>query len=257
LARYLHPNPGPDETEGTVLEGFSPTVMGTLDPNWRVRRISVEVTDVLGFALEDCVGVPVLDAVHPMDAPTALSHMTSLALNEAAVALHLRVRKRPHGWQLSRVVLCSLIDSKSSPFAFSLTPLEALPAPAPTPPVPGPEASRVRELEFRLRRVAAEVRAAGITLFPVAPGDSRDLDLLAELSPRQHDILQRLVAGQRTPAIARDLFLSQNTVRNHLSAIFRRFGVHSQSQLLERVKSLQSSSTATAENPQPIETDRL
>jgi DNA-binding CsgD family transcriptional regulator len=257
LARYLHPNPGPDETEGTVLEGFSPTVMGTLDPNWRVRRISVEVTDVLGFALEDCVGVPVLDAVHPMDAPTALSHMTSLALNEAAVALHLRVRKRPHGWQLSRVVLCSLIDSKSSPFAFSLTPLDALPAPAPAPPVPGPEASRVRELEFRLRRVAAEVRAAGITLFPVAPGDSRDLDLLAELSPRQHDILQRLVAGQRTPAIARDLFLSQNTVRNHLSAIFRRFGVHSQSQLLERVKSLQSSSTATAENPRPIETDRL
>ncbi len=254
MARYLHPNRGPDETEGTVLEGFSPTVMGTLDPNWRVRRISVEVTDVLGFALEDCVGVPVLDAVHPMDAPTALSHMTSLALNEAAVALHLRVRKRPRGWQLARVFLCSLIDSKSSPFAFALTPLDALPAPAL--PVPGPEANRVRELEFRLRRVAAEVRAAGITLFPVAPADSRDLDLLAELSPRQHDILQRLVAGQRTPAIARDLFLSQNTVRNHLSAIFRRFGVHSQSQLLERVKSLQSSSTATAENPRPIETDR-
>ena len=243
--------PGLDAMEGTVLEGFSPTVMGTLDPSWRVRRISVEVTDVLGFALEDCVGVPVLDAVHPMDAPTALSHMTSLALNEAAVALHLRVRKRPRGWQPSRVVVCTLIDSKSAPFAFSLTPLDALP-----PAAPGLEASRVRELEYRLRRIAAEVRTAGITLFPAAPADSRDLDLLAELSPRQHEILQRLVAGQRTPAIASDLFLSQNTVRNHLSAIFRRFGVHSQSQLLERLKSLQSSPTAATENPPPIDTER-
>ena len=254
MARYLHPNRGPDETEGTVLEGFSPTVMGTLDPNWRVRRISVEVTDVLGFALEDCVGVPVLDAVHPMDAPTALSHMTSLALNEAAVALHLRVRKRPRGWQLARVVLCSLIDSKSSPFAFSLTPLDALPAPAPRCRAPKRtvSASSNSACGGSRQKFGPPVSRS----FPSPPPTPRDLDLLAELSPRQHDILQRLVAGQRTPAIARDLFLSQNTVRNHLSAIFRRFGVHSQSQLLERVKSLQSSSTATAENPRPIETDR-
>jgi DNA-binding CsgD family transcriptional regulator len=227
--------------------------MGTLDPSWRVRRISVEVTDVLGFTLEDCVGVPVLDAVHPLDAPTALSHMSSLALNEAAVALQLRVKRRPHGWQPSRVVVCSLIDSTSSPFAFSLTPLDAPPSPTPA---PDHDASRVRDLEFRLRRIAAEVRAAGLSLFPAAVTDSRDLNLLAELSPRQHEILQRLVGGQRTPAIARDLFLSQNTVRNHLSAIFRRFGVHSQSQLLERLKSLQSSSPATTETSLPIETDR-
>ena len=233
------------------MEGSFPTVMGTLDPSWRVRRISVEVTDVLGFALEDCVGVPVLDAVHPLDAPTALSHMTSLASNEPAAALHLRVKSRPHGWQLSRVLVCSLIDSTTSPFAFSLTPLDA-PQSATT--SPDHDAGRVRDLEFRLRRIAAEVRAAGLTLFPAAASDSRDLNLLAELSPRQHEILQRLVAGQRTPAIARDLFLSQNTVRNHLSAIFRRFGVHSQSQLLDRLSSLQSPSTATG-NPRPVETD--
>jgi DNA-binding CsgD family transcriptional regulator len=224
-------------------------VMGTLDPRWRVRRISVEVTDVLGFAREDCVGVPVLDAVHPLDAPTLLSHMTSLALNEMAGALHLRVRRKTKGWQPARVVVCSLMASKHTPFAFALSPLEEVPPRA-------HEADRVRDLEGRLRRIATEVRAAGITPLPAAASVSTDLDVLAELSPRQHEVLQRLVSGQRTPVIARDLFLSQNTVRNHLSAIFRRFGVHSQSQLLERLKLLSGPATATPQDPGPIERAR-
>jgi DNA-binding CsgD family transcriptional regulator len=224
-------------------------VMGTLDPRWRVRRISVEVTDVLGFAQEDCVGVPVLDAVHPMDAPTLLSHMTSLALDATAGALHLRVRRKTKGWQPSRVVVCSLMASKYTPFAFALSPLAEVPPPA-------TEADRVRDLEGRLRRIATEVRAAGITPLSVASRVPGDLDVLSELSPRQHEVLQRLVSGQRTPVIARDLFLSQNTVRNHLSAIFRRFGVHSQSQLLERLQLLSGPTTAPAPDPGPIETEQ-
>jgi DNA-binding CsgD family transcriptional regulator len=214
-----------------------------------VRRISVEVTDVLGFAQEDCVGVPVLDAVHPMDAPTLLSHMTSLALDATAGSLHLRVRRKRKGWQPSRVVVCSLMASKYTPFAFALSPLAEVPPPA-------TEADRVRDLEGRLRRIATEVRAAGINPLSVAPRVPGDLDVLSELSPRQHEVLQRLVSGQRTPVIARDLFLSQNTVRNHLSAIFRRFGVHSQSQLLERLQLLSGPTTAPAPDPGPIETEQ-
>jgi DNA-binding CsgD family transcriptional regulator len=214
-----------------------------------VRRISVEVTDVLGFAQEDCVGVPVLDAVHPMDAPTLLSHMTSLALDATAGSLHLRVRRKRKGWQPSRVVVCSLMASKYTPFAFALSPLAEVPPPA-------TEADRVRDLEGRLRRIATEVRAAGITPLSIAPSVPGDLDVLSELSPRQHEVLQRLVSGQRTPVIARDLFLSQNTVRNHLSAIFRRFGVHSQSQLLERLQLLSGTAKAPAPDPAPIETER-
>jgi DNA-binding CsgD family transcriptional regulator len=139
--------------------------------------------------------------------------------------------------------------SKDTPFAFALSPLEEVPRHA-------HEADRVRDLEGRLRRIATEVRAAGITPLAVAPGVPRDLDVLAELSPRQHEVLQRLVSGQRTPVIARELFLSQNTVRNHLSAIFRRFGVHSQSQLLERLQLLSGTAKAPAPDPAPIETER-
>jgi EAL domain-containing protein (putative c-di-GMP-specific phosphodiesterase class I)/DNA-binding CsgD family transcriptional regulator len=53
-----------------------------------------------------------------------------------------------------------------------------------------------------------------------------------ELPERQHEIVQRLLRGERVPTIARDLYLSQSTVRNHLCSIFRKFGVNSQEELL-------------------------
>jgi DNA-binding CsgD family transcriptional regulator len=36
--------------------------------------------------------------------------------------------------------------------------------------------------------------------------------------------------------IADTLFVSQSTVRNHLATIFKKFGVHSQAELLELLK---------------------
>jgi DNA-binding CsgD family transcriptional regulator len=49
---------------------------------------------------------------------------------------------------------------------------------------------------------------------------------------------RRLVRGERVPTIARDLFLGQSTVRNHLSAMYRKVGVRSQPELLARLASL-------------------
>jgi DNA-binding NarL/FixJ family response regulator len=48
---------------------------------------------------------------------------------------------------------------------------------------------------------------------------------------RQWEILRRIAAGERVPTIADELFLSHSTVRNHLPAIFDRFGVHFQAAL--------------------------
>lgn len=56
-----------------------------------------------------------------------------------------------------------------------------------------------------------------------------------ELSARQTEIVCRLIAGESVPDIARAMFLSPSTVRNHLSAIYRKFGVHSQSELLASI----------------------
>jgi|GEM_PF-843912 len=96
--------------------------------------------------------------------------------------------------------------------------------------------ARVRELELRLRRIGAEVRAAHIMEDVAGSPAVMDHSELADLTTRQWGILSRLVRGERVPQIAADLYLSQSTVRNHLSAIFEKFGVHSQGELLASLR---------------------
>jgi len=57
---------------------------------------------------------------------------------------------------------------------------------------------------------------------------------LAELSPREAEILSHMLAGQRVSTTARELYLSEHTVRNHLKRIYRKLGVHSLGELRER-----------------------
>jgi DNA-binding CsgD family transcriptional regulator len=57
------------------------------------------------------------------------------------------------------------------------------------------------------------------------------------LTPREDEILQLMLRGHRVPGIADRLFLSPHTVRNHLKVLFRKAGVGSQTELIERVRS--------------------
>ena len=56
------------------------------------------------------------------------------------------------------------------------------------------------------------------------------------LSPRESEIVQLLVAGDRVSSIARSLFISQHTVRNHLQSVYRKVEVSSQAELIEKLK---------------------
>src|SRR4051794_8320912 len=104
-------------------------------------------------------------------------------------------------------------------------------------PAPDRAAARVAELERRMRRIAAEVHAADVLDAPDRDLSLRDVPRLAELSERQVEILARLVRGQRVPAIARHMYLAPSTVRNHLSTVFRKLGVHSQAELIDLLRS--------------------
>lgn len=95
---------------------------------------------------------------------------------------------------------------------------------------------RAEELERHLWRIALELRTAG-----VIPDLSDKLPLgsirrFGELPARQREIATRLVAGERVSHIAREMYLSPSTVRNHLTAVFRRFGVHSQVELIAELR---------------------
>ena len=55
---------------------------------------------------------------------------------------------------------------------------------------------------------------------------------LAELTPAQRTVFEGLVAGKGAGAIARQMGRSPNTIRNHISAVYRVFSVASQAELI-------------------------
>jgi DNA-binding CsgD family transcriptional regulator len=68
-------------------------------------------------------------------------------------------------------------------------------------------------------------------------GEKRIVGVATEsLSKREQEVLAYLVEGERVATVAKALFLSPHTVRNHLRSIFAKLGVHSQPELLEYVR---------------------
>lgn len=65
---------------------------------------------------------------------------------------------------------------------------------------------------------------------PVTP------DRFPELTDRELEVLSRLVDGQRVRTMASELYVSESTVRGHLSSVFRKLGVRSQIELTERFR---------------------
>jgi DNA-binding CsgD family transcriptional regulator len=62
---------------------------------------------------------------------------------------------------------------------------------------------------------------------PQQPGRARTA---AGLTPREHEVLERLAAGEDAAQIARELALSVYSVRGHIKSLLRKLGVHSQLQ---------------------------
>jgi DNA-binding CsgD family transcriptional regulator len=71
------------------------------------------------------------------------------------------------------------------------------------------------------------------------PGSDSDLNLLTR---REEQVLGLILDGRRVSSIARSLYLSEHTVRNHLKAIFRKLGAHSQVELLDRFRPVRADS---------------
>lgn len=68
---------------------------------------------------------------------------------------------------------------------------------------------------------------AGEACFPVPSGEA---DAVSRISPRQQEILPLLAQGLSNKEIGRALGMSDNTVRTHLSVIFRALNVHNRTE---------------------------
>ena len=206
----------------------SPPALVVTDHDWRVEHSSSDVLEILGYHEMTFVGVPLLGLVQPTDAPDFLLAVTQAAASHQTTIARARLRTAAGEWTETVCFvtpLCAhdpprlgvMMATRASAAAFNASADSA-------------------KLEQHLWKIGLEVRAAGFL-----PEVSRELagELpreFAELSSRQWEIVTRLLRGERAPDIAKAMFLSPTTVRNHLTAVFRKFGVHSQTQLLVKLR---------------------
>jgi len=201
-----------------------PTVIGFGDGEGNIAMVSEDARQVVGFEPEHLRSYPSSGFIHADDLPDYLLTVSTVVATGRSRHLRLRVRHADGGWVPVQAVAASLPQGGAYRIGFVLRPDVAPPDPE--------RIERLTELEDRLRRIAVELAAVGVSEH-VDPEVAR---LLGELSPRQQEVVRLLQDGARVPTIAQALFLSQSTVRNHLSAIFRKFGVASQEDLLRALR---------------------
>jgi PAS domain S-box-containing protein len=203
-------------------------VLGTVDHNWRIDRVSQDVTPLLGLTPEQCAGQPVLGIVHPSDVPAFLAAVEHARRGHRAVRLTLRLNARSGDWTHVTVVLATIAPADPPPLAFALIRDDTADSPG--------DGSREMRLEAHMLRIADELHAAGLIprlqQLPVLADEPK----LGKLTSREWAVLTRLLDGQRVSAIAADLYVSQSTVRNHLSSIYAKLGVHSQVDLMRLIR---------------------
>jgi DNA-binding CsgD family transcriptional regulator len=77
-----------------------------------------------------------------------------------------------------------------------------------------------------------DLGAVAVTLAPAAPADLEPLRLhLYGLTPREREVAQLLTRGSSTDEIARTLWISRHTVKDHVKAVYAKIGVTSRAEL--------------------------
>jgi DNA-binding CsgD family transcriptional regulator len=201
----------------------------TLDHDGRFAEISRDAALLVGWDVQAYRGTLMQAAVHPDDAPLLLVAFRRGATQRRRTVIDLRIRTHTRGWQHVRCDLSPLCDHSPPWFGISIW----LSGRHPDAELAEERAAR---LEDHLWRIGVELKAAGIFDVPVASELRWSDPLIRELSGRQMQILHRLARGEQVSSIAESLYLSKSTVRNHLVAIYRKLGVHSQSELLARLR---------------------
>lgn len=108
-----------------------------------------------------------------------------------------------------------------------------------------PGVDREEIIDRALGRIAGQVLAVLDDGAQFAAGTTPLAPLVFDaLSPRQHEVLDLVLEGCSHKEIGRRLYISLHTVRNHLSTIYRRLGVHSEPELIAFCRARQAHPTA-------------
>ena len=209
--------------EGATAEA----VFGSTDAHLTVDRVSTDVVALLDHRATDVVGQSLFRLV---DAPDVRPLLVALARSaDTGLGTSLAVRPQLFGIRSSRCQLLLLPMEPSPSFAFALLDEESADA-----------LTSSLGMKLALWKFHEVVRSATASRMAAdLPADAG----LGLLSGRELEIVMRLLDGDRVRAIAESLFLSPSTVRNHLSAVFRKLRVGSQQELIHRLRRTDAPST--------------
>ena len=221
-------------------------MIGTTDAQWRVDRITGADDPVLAYRPQQVLGRSAFDAIHPEDVGHVLLLAAHSTVCKGGAFGRVRIAARDGGWAARRVSLQPLTGEGSNGFAFTIC------REASDPPDADPGMDAAEGLTPVLKATDVHRKTFGLAAWMAAFPTALRAPELSTLTAREYEIVLRLAFGDRVRTIAEDLHLSQSTVRNHLTTVFRKFNVSSQNELLTRLRP----ASAAAAHDQPAGTRR-
>ena len=226
----------PDADEGAgeaLVSRAGHIVLAMTDHDWRFDHIGGDA-QLLGATSSQLRGQPLLGLVHPRAASDFLEAVFRAIIDHMAVTVATRLRVRPGEWSDVDAVLVPMCEHDPPRLGVAVTPRLSL------------EGSPRADVRSHIVHAALDAQATAALRAIPALARRREAK---ELTARQVEIISRLVAGEGIDAIAASIHVSPSTVRNHLTAIYRKFGVHSQAELLASLLRTAGSDRGTASGP--------
>jgi DNA-binding CsgD family transcriptional regulator len=218
-----------EDATGRVLipwkdDDASSPVIGSTDARLMVDRVSSEVFESLGYRTQEIIGTSFLALIVPENIANVLLALAQTSKHKEGVTLRVGVVGADLVPVTCQLVLLPLIPAPCCAFALLTE--------DPEDPDAAADESAIADLITRLsRRIRSAMTSQAVAAVPLRS----DVDL-GQLSTRDLEIVMRLMAGDRVPSIAKQLFLSEGTIRNRLSSVFGKLGVRTQQELIELLR---------------------
>jgi len=183
--------------------------------DWTIEQVSNEIEKILGRSPDALKGSPLLGLFQPDDVQNLMLVVGRIVTDGGGATLRTHLRAANDRW---REVCCLVVTMcHHSPPRLGL----AFAA------VPEFATEETPELHRQLA-ILGNIVFGGVDQL-------RSAGAPRAFSRRQWEVLTHLVRGERVEEIAAALYLSPSTVRNHLTAIYKKFGVHSQAGLMAKL----------------------
>ncbi len=192
-------------------------VVGSANRDLVIDRMSGRIEHLIAEPAHVVVGRSLLEVVVLDDTASLLSALAGRPGEQRGVRLPAKLRGSCRLSGTGELVVLPMVPVASCIFAFAEASANS---------GIGPAEAIHRQLQGGATRVAAGSPDPSPVPSASVPGAGR-------LTDRERDIVERLLSGDRVPTIARQLYLSQSTVRNRLSAVYRKLGVNSQQELID------------------------